>query len=493
MVLLQTTEKSGSVFIRTDQLDGETDWKLRKAIGFTQKVSPGASLINIDGEIVANAPNNLIYDFKGYFESSAASPSTGMKTSIQEQPLEESGESNNAYREALSLENTMWANTVLASSGYCLGMIVYTGIETRAQMNSKQPLTKVGKLDLEINRMSKFLFLFMVLLSLGIVALSGFKGNYLINFFRFVLLLCAIIPISLRVNLDLGKVYYCFGIYGDKEIPGTIPRNSTIPEELGRVQFLLTDKTGTLTQNDMIFKKLNMEYAAFDLDNLMDLKQMLLENCEQKKDAGPMSDMVPAALTSAEDPFGSVQITESAGTFREGESPEPSQSKKKKRRGGARRDQGAVVRDTITALALCHNVTPTFPNPDNKDIVEYQASSPDEIALVKFATSCQMRLVERDQNKIVIKNAADVEESYETLANFPFSSDTKRMGIVLRHTNSGRILFYLKGAEVVLRDKVKPKVRTVVDESCQNLAREGLRTLVIAQKLLSQEFYDSWL
>jgi len=104
-----------------------------------------------------------------------------------------------------------------------------------------------------------------------------------------------------------------------------------------------------------------------------------------------------------------------------------------------------------------------------------------------------MRLVERDQNKIVIKNAADVEESYETLANFPFSSDTKRMGIVLRHTNSGRILFYLKGAEVVLRDKVKPKVRTVVDESCQNLAREGLRTLVIAQKLLSQEFYDSWL
>ena len=49
------------------------------------------------------------------------------------------------------------------------------------------------------------------------------------------LLLCAIIPISLRVNLDLGKVYYCFGIYKDEEILGTIPRNSTIPEELGRI------------------------------------------------------------------------------------------------------------------------------------------------------------------------------------------------------------------------------------------------------------------
>jgi len=69
IVLLQTTEKSGSVFIRTDQLDGETDWKLRKAIGFTQKVQPCTKMISTEGEIVANPPNNLIYDFKGYFES----------------------------------------------------------------------------------------------------------------------------------------------------------------------------------------------------------------------------------------------------------------------------------------------------------------------------------------------------------------------------------------------------------------------------------------
>jgi len=129
----------------------------------------------------------------------------------------------------------MWANTVLASSGHVLAMVVYTGLETRAQMGKKQALTKVGKLDLEINRLSKFLFAFMVVLSFGIVGLGGFIGRWWVTTTRFVLLLSAIIPISMRVNLDLGKVYYSWCIYHDKEIPGTIPRNSTIPEELGRV------------------------------------------------------------------------------------------------------------------------------------------------------------------------------------------------------------------------------------------------------------------
>lgn len=102
-------------------------------------------------------------------------------------------------------------------------------------MNSKEPNTKVGKLDLEINKLSKFLFFLMVIISAGIVALNGFAGSPVIQFFRFILLLSSIIPISLRVNLDLAKVFYSFGIYRDKDIAGTIPRNSTIPEELGRI------------------------------------------------------------------------------------------------------------------------------------------------------------------------------------------------------------------------------------------------------------------
>lgn len=68
LVLLYTTEKSGSVFIRTDQLDGETDWKLRKAITATQAQHPCEGIITMNGHIVANPPSDQIYDFKGYFE-----------------------------------------------------------------------------------------------------------------------------------------------------------------------------------------------------------------------------------------------------------------------------------------------------------------------------------------------------------------------------------------------------------------------------------------
>jgi len=76
---------------------------------------------------------------------------------------------------------------------------------------------------------------------------------------------------------------------------------------------------------------------------------------------------------------------------------------------------------------------------------------------------------------------------------FPFSSDTKRMGIILRYRKNGLILFYLKGAEVILKNKIRPQQRdNFMLEKCETLSLEGLRTLVIAQKTLTQDEYDQW-
>lgn len=472
---MYTTEKNGSVFIRTDQLDGETDWKLRKSVVMTQNVTPPTSLSSrSDLKLFANPPNDQIYDFKGFISNGV--------------------DDESEHREALSLENTLWQNTVLASSGYVIALVIYTGKETRSEMNSNDQRTKVGKLDLEINRLSKFLCIFMVGMSIGIVALDGFQGYWYINFFRFILLLSAIIPISLRVNLDLAKVFYSYCIYKDEGMANTIPRNSTIPEELGRIQFLLTDKTGTLTQNDMIFKKMSMEWAQFDLDSLGDMKALLDENC--RAGIGPMTDIQLDPSTGE-----SIIINEGAAVSQRAFSTDTNgladsgavaAAGVRPRSRKVRREQANVVRDTISALALCHNVTPTYPNENDKSVREFQASSPDEIALVRFADSLGMELLERDQNLIKIRNTQGQEENYEVLANFPFSSETKRMGIVLKSKETQKIVFYLKGAEVVMKATVRPGQRATVDEACENLAIEGLRTLVISQKLISQDYFDAW-
>jgi phospholipid-translocating ATPase len=114
-----------------------------------------------------------------------------------------------------------------------------------------------------------------------------------------------------------------------------------------------------------------------------------------------------------------------------------SKSKAKKKEKGVvkkkRRDQQYIVRDMMIALSLCHNVTPVYPDEKNPDYKEYQASSPDEVALVKFGEKMGMHLNYRDEETIKIINANSDAEIYEILADFPFTSESKRMGIILRH------------------------------------------------------------
>lgn len=102
-------------------------------------------------------------------------------------------------------------------------------------MNSKMPRSKVGLIDWEINFLSKVLFVLMLILAGIVIVLDGFVGSWYFKYFRFVLLLASIIPISLRVNLDLAKIYYSYCISNDNKIINTIARNSSIPEELGRI------------------------------------------------------------------------------------------------------------------------------------------------------------------------------------------------------------------------------------------------------------------
>ena len=165
--------------------------------------------------------------------------------------------------------------------------------------------------------------------------------------------------------------------------------------------------------------------------------------------------------------------------------------------------------DLFLALILCHNVTPVYTNVDEDDqpiealnydetsrIIykrkEFQASSPDEVALVKFAESLGMILEEREENFIQIMDTNGQVQKFEILENFPFSSETKRMGIIVKNKDTNALMFYVKGAETVMEKIVRPDQRVSLSENCEQLANDGLRTLVISQKPLSDNDYDEF-
>ncbi|SGZ50248.1 CIC11C00000003463 [Sungouiella intermedia] len=421
MILIQSSDSNGESFIKTDQLDGETDWKLRIACSVTQIITDVSKLVN-NISLIVGRPTKNIHTFDGkliYHQSSA-----------------------NNKTVPLTVDQTLWANTVLAS-GTAIGIVVYTGVETRQLLNTTMSGVKTGLLELEINSLSKILCVTVFFLSVILVLAHGFplKSTWYIDILRFLILFSTIIPVSLRVNLDLAKSVYASQIQNDHEIPDTIVRTSTIPEDLGRIEYLLSDKTGTLTQNDMEMKKLHLGsicYAGDTLDIVTEYVSKLLL----------------------------IELAQGASS--------------------KRKDLGSRVCDFALVLALCHNVTPS----EEDGEVSYQAASPDEVAIVRFCESVGLRLYKRDRSSITLLHLATNQElHFNILYNFPFNSDTKRMGIVIRDVLKDEIWFMEKGADVVMSRIVNSN--DWLEEETGNMAREGLRTLVIGRKKLnSTSFQD---
>ncbi|XP_039695312.1 putative phospholipid-transporting ATPase IIB isoform X5 [Pteropus medius] len=454
MVFLRTSEKAGSCFIRTDQLDGETDWKLKVAVSCTQRLPALGDLFSISAYVHAQKPQLDIHSFEGTFTRDDSDP-----------PVHES----------LSIENTLWASTVVAS-GTVIGVVIYTGKETRSVLNTSNPNNKVGLLDLELNQLTKALFLALVALSVVMVTLQGFVGPWYRNLFRFLLLFSYIIPISLRVNLDMGKAAYGWMVMRDENIPGTVVRTSTIPEELGRLVYLLTDKTGTLTRNEMVFKRLHLGTVSYGTDTMDEIQGHVRASCLQ------LPSPTGGNSTSSTPP----------------RKAQPSAPK-------VRKSVSSRVHEAVKAIALCHNVTPVYESragvtaeteyaEADRDFTDenrtYQASSPDEVALVQWTESVGLTLVSRDLTSMQLRTPGGQVLTYSLLQTFPFTSESKRMGVVVRDESTAEITFYMKGADVAMSTIVQ--YNDWLEEECGNMAREGLRTLVVAKRVLTEEQYQDF-
>ena len=109
---------------------------------------------------------------------------------------------------------------------------------------------------------------------------------------------------------------------------------------------------------------------------------------------------------------------------------------------------------------------------------------------MNWTESVGLTLVFRDRTRITLQTPEGSRIDFDVLEIFPFTSESKRMGIVVREVDTGEITFLQKGADVVMSKIVQKN--DWLEEECANMAREGLRTLVIGRKRLSEKAYDTF-
>jgi phospholipid-translocating ATPase len=264
--------------------------------------------------------------------------------------------------------------------------------------------------------------------------------------------------------------------------------NTAIAEDLGQIEWLLTDKTGTLTENVMQLKRFCVHGVVFDVDSESSTEQIrsLINNSSVGSSSGSNG-----ALSSS--PKGSPLL--GAASLQQ-------------------RELAERTTDFLRCLALCHSVTPLM-GADGMTL-NYQGPSPDEEALVSAASQLGVRYKGRDADDFLRLTVGDRQERYELLESLEFSSERRRMSVVVRSIADDQIWLFVKGADDVVmercvvqsdassssgvryqsKDRSPARAtnfhnRTVA--AVEEFASQGLRTLCIAGRQLSEQEYSCML
>lgn len=262
-------------------------------------------------------------------------------------------------------------------------------------------------------------------------------GAFIVAVIRFMILLSFLIPISLKLFMMLARFGFAKQISNDTEIEGCIAKNETIVDDLGKIQMILTDKTGTITKNEMYMDKIIVRNFVYDKSKF------------------------------------AIEIK---NFYEEKHSPERLRLNK-----------------LAFAMVICNNVMLRYEGTQKV----FDASSPDEIAMIRYFESLGYNILWRDDKKIEVADPNNEIFGFNILDIYPFESARKRMGVIveeIRHGNEkNKLWFYLKGADQIIKEKVhRPQDKLAAEENTLVLAIEGLRTLCFARKSLNESEYSSY-
>ncbi|KAI0013991.1 phospholipid-translocating P-type ATPase [Xylariaceae sp. FL0662B] len=458
IVLLASSEPEGLCYIETANLDGETNLKIKQALPETCTMVSPSELSRLGGRVRSEQPNSSLYTYEATLTMQAGGGEKELPLNPEQLLLR-----------GATLRNTPWVH----------GVVVFTGHETKLMRNATAAPIKRTKVERQLNML--VLALVGMLLVLSVICTVGelvFRtvrsdtipylmldplstaGDVVKSIFKdlvtYWVLFSSLVPISLFVTVEMVKYWHGIlinddlDIYYDKTDTPANCRTSSLVEELGMVGFVFSDKTGTLTCNMMEFKQCTISGIQY-------------------------ADEVP------EDRRATVQDGIEVGIH----------DFKQLRENLQSHESAEAIHHFLALLATCHTVIPERDEGKGGQI-KYQAASPDEGALVQGALTMGYTFVARKPRSVIIE-VKGKEYEYELLAVCEFNSTRKRMSTIYRCPD-GKIRLYCKGADTVILERLNgdnPHVEQTLLH-LEEYASEGLRTLCLAMREISDEEFQEW-
>ena len=456
LVLINSSAPKGISYVETKNLDGETNLKYKMAHKDTvARIKKEEDLVNFSGTILCEKPNSALYNFEG--------------------TIEIGGETI-----PLSAEKLLLRGSSLRNTEYVYGVVIYTGAESKIQMNSSRAKAKCSIIERLTHRQIILIFMFQLTAS-AVCAIGGTfwvayhpesargylemdfsegkENSYevlLKLFSSWLLMTVQIVPLSLLITLEVVRyvqaiyIFWDASMFDEESQMCSSVQSSNLNEELGMVNYIFSDKTGTLTCNVMEFKMLavgKMRFGSFD-SNMKSVPGITNVN-----------------FTSPE-MFEYLKDSKYENT-------------KKK----------AKVHRMALFLALCHTIVIE----ETKEGNIWNSASPDELALVNAAKLFGYEFVGRDEEGAIMISEGGKVNKYSLLNVLEFNSTRKRMSVIIRMPDK-RIFLFCKGADNMIYDRLhsSSKYRKEIEDFMLDCGNIGLRTLALAQKEISEEEYVEW-
>jgi len=489
----------GQAFISTANLDGESNLKERRAADVCSALAEHCA----SGSSEAGGPSDdaaafeegkalaelaLAQGLSTKFDAPKAGPtemqgSVSLRTTTAE--VTETLQRLQVLQPcSLHFEHFVPRGCVLRNTPWVLAVAAYVGDETQARLSVQQVKAKISNLQVHLNRCVKGLVVTLAVFCLYAAIMAQALQDdmeavdFLKSFFKYWIILYQIVPISLYVCFEIVKLLLGFQINLDKQMvdpvskKGAFARTADLVEELGQVRHVFSDKTGTLTQNEMRFARACI--GGKDLGEFRFLgAQAGAQAGGESSTCGKTSSLEAVTFTPVL-PVG----TATAQHILAG-------------------DGGSLCEETrrfFLCLVACHDAQVELGSDGSP---RFSGSSPDEVAFLEAAHQVGYTLRAR---KAASGNSSGAEleidgpdgvRTLTVICQVPFDSDRKRMTVVCEF--EGQYLCFTKGADSVMGPLCEPgSLAGGTKDHLELYAKLGLRTLVIAWKALQEDVALDW-